>query len=73
MKDAGTPGSAAPCALSRMERLALQAVWTQGDASRAAGSLNVSVHTVRAHLRSARVKLGVQTTLEAIRLMKEGR
>lgn len=49
------------------ERKALDAVWENGTAKQAARALGKSTRTVEQQLRSARDKLGVETTIEAIR------
>lgn len=61
--------SAAPRAsqLTRREREVLTAIWETGNARLAARKLRISWHTARTHTQSARSKLGVATTLEAIK------
>jgi DNA-binding CsgD family transcriptional regulator len=50
------------------ERRALAAVWEHGTAKQAAAALGKSARTVEQQLRSAREKLDVTTTIEAIRV-----
>jgi DNA-binding CsgD family transcriptional regulator len=49
------------------ERRALEAVWKHGTAKQAAAALGKSQRTVEQQLRSARAKLDVTTTIEAVR------
>jgi DNA-binding CsgD family transcriptional regulator len=57
------PGSA----LTPAELRALRAVWEHGSIPRAAHALGRSPRTIQALLANARSRLGVTTTLEAIR------
>lgn len=51
------------------ERRALEAVLRHGSQKAAAKALNRSTRTVEAQLASVRVRLGVQTTIEAVRMV----
>lgn len=57
--------------LTASEKTVLQAMAKFGYCWAAAEHLCISKHTVRTHLRNARVKLGVHTTLQAVLLLKE--
>lgn len=64
-------GTMTVSALTRTERVVLEAVWELGDSTSAATHLHVSVETVRTHLRNIREKFGVHSTLQAIALLKK--
>lgn len=53
--------------LTPAERRALDTVWAHGTAKQAAAILGKSPRTIEQQLRSAREKLDVQTTIEAVR------
>lgn len=53
--------------LTEREMAVLMAVWETGGYSSAAQRLGISRNTVKNHLVNARSRLGVHTTLEAIR------
>jgi DNA-binding CsgD family transcriptional regulator len=63
------PATVAPpgSRLTPSEEAALRAMWDHGTIERAARALGRSPHTVRGHLANARSRLGVSTTIEAIR------
>ena len=54
--------------LTAAERRALGAYWQTGTAKQAAAVLGKSTRTVEQQLRSARDKLDVATTIEAVRV-----
>ena len=56
-------------AVTRAERQALEAVLRHGTAKEAATSLGKSTRTVEQQLASARHRLDVGTTLEAVRVV----
>lgn len=55
--------------LSKREREVLESVLRRGDVMAASKELFLSVQTVRTHLRNARAKLGVHTTLQAVAVL----
>jgi DNA-binding NarL/FixJ family response regulator len=65
--DVGRPGSA----LTPAERRALEAVARTGTVKGAAASLGKCPKTVEHQLATARARLGVQTTIEAYRVVRD--
>lgn len=53
--------------LTPREREVLLEVWRRGSVAGAARALGLSRHTVNGHLKNARSRLGVRTTIQAIR------
>jgi DNA-binding CsgD family transcriptional regulator len=47
----------------------LLAVWETGSQPDAAAAIGLNRETLRTHLQNARAKLGVKTTLQAIKLV----
>jgi DNA-binding CsgD family transcriptional regulator len=58
--------------LTRRERQCLLAVWEAGSQDAAAIAIGINRETLRTHLQTARAKLGVHTTLAAIRRVVVG-
>jgi DNA-binding NarL/FixJ family response regulator len=67
------PGGVVPSGLSRREQSVLEALAGTGSRQAIAGSLFISVNTVKSHLASIYKKLGVTSRTEALATAREQR